>query len=229
MTLRAAAVTAAVGLSGATAHGAIFFTFQDPGPDREVTITENEDNSLSLSYSFAETVSLFITSDEGEIPNTTFEDTRLTLNLTTSTSPLVDNPGLYVSHISGEFVFEDVSGMMPATILTGVFDDAVATLLSSELLGVIEASGSAVGDSVVGSLQLIAGAALTPLLAPGTELGGRQTASFALAELTGGETEEGLAVLEGSAAFTGSSETIPAPGAAGLFGLGLLAMSRRRR
>ncbi len=225
------ALGAAIGLPCAAASGAIFFTFQDPGPEREITIQENQDDSLTFSYSFDNLVSLFITSDAGEIANTTFDQTRVTMNLTTSTAPIVDQPDLLVTELSGEFVFTDVSGARGddegVTILTGVFDEAVATLLMGQFMGQIEASGSASGDSTVGSLQLIAGDALLALLEPGEVLGGRQTSSFALSELTG--EDEDPFTLTGSAAFTGSSEVIPAPGAFSLLGLGGLAAMRRRR
>lgn len=224
-----AALVVAVGLPCAAAQGAIFFTFQDPGPGREVTLQQEEDDSFSFSYSFDDTVSLFVTSDNGEIANTTFAETRLTLNMQTDTVPLVDQEGLLVTHLSGEFVFEDVSGMAPTTILTGLFDEAVATLLMGELMGQIEASGSVAGSTIVGSLQLMAGEALTSLMDPGATLGGRQTSSFALSDLLGSDEGNGLA-LTGSAAYTGSSEVlVPAPGGAALLGLsGLVAMRRRR-
>ncbi len=229
MTFSRAVLVAAVGLPCAMAHGAIFFTFQDPGPSREVSVAQNQDDSMTFTYSFDDTVSLFFTSDMGEIPNTTFGETRLTMNLTTSTTPLVDQPGLLVAEISGEFVFEDVSGDDPIIIMNGLFNEAVATLLMGQFMGKIEASGSATGDSVVGSLELFAGDALLDILAPGESLGGRMTSSFAFSELSGTPDGDGLLKMTGSAAFTGSSEIIPAPGALGLLGLGGMAISRRRR
>ena len=224
-----AALCVAMGLPCAAASGAIFFTFQDPGPEREVTVQENEDNSLSFTYSFVDTVALSLTCDDGEIPNTTFAETRLSLNVTTNGSPVVDQPGLMVANLSGTFVFEDVSGVDPVTILTGQYTDAVATLLMASFMGQIEGSGSVAGDTAVGSVQLFAGDALLALLDPGESLGGRQTSSFAFSELTGGDDERGLMTLVGSAAFTGSSEVIPAPGGAALIGMGVLAAARRRR
>jgi MYXO-CTERM domain-containing protein len=120
--------------------------------------------------------------------------------------------------------------MSPATILTGTFDEAIATLLIADLMGTIEASGSAAGDTAVGSLQLTAGDALTDLFVDDSlVLGGRQTASFALSELSGMEDGDDLFTLMGSAAFTGSSQVIPSPGSASLLGLaGLVALRRRR-
>lgn len=224
-----AALAAAIGLPCAVAQGAIFFTFQDPGPEREVSIQENVDDSFTFAYSFSETVSLSLTSDAGEIADTTFAETRLTLNVTTDGAPIVDQPGLLVANILGEFVFEDVSGGGPVTILSGVFDDAVATLLLGNFMGQIEGSGAVAGNTTVGSLQLTAGDALLALLDDGVTLGGRQTASFALSDLVGEEDGEGLMSLAGSAAFTGSSQLVPAPGAAALFGLGGFAAMRRRR
>jgi len=223
-----ATLCVAVGLPCAAAPGAIFFTFQDPGPEREVTIQENEDSSLSFMYSFVDTVALSLTSDAGEIADTTFSETRLTFNLQSSTTPVVDQPGLLVTELSGQFTFEDVSGGGAVTILTGDFSDAVATLLLGSFMGTIEGSGSLAGDTAVGSVQLTAGAALQGLLDPGESLGGRQTSSFAFSELTG-EEDDGLMTLLGSAAFTGSSQVIPAPGGAALLGLGLLSAARRRR
>jgi len=229
MNHRAAALAVAVGLPCAASQAALFFTFQDPGPAREFTAQENVDDSWSFSYSASQLVSLSITASEGEIPNTTFSQTRVTMNVQTSTSPIVDQPDLLVTEISGTFTFEDVSGMSPVTILTGTFDEAIATLLISNLMGSIEASGSATGDTAVGSLQLTAGDAISDLFGdPSLVLGGRQTASFALSELTGSE-DGGLATLIGSAAFTGSSEGIPSPGAFGLFAAASLAALRRRR
>ncbi len=224
-----AALVVAMGLPCAAASGAIFFTFQDPGPEREVTLQQNEDDSFSFAYSFDHTVSLFVTSDNGEIANTTFNQTRLTLSMQTDTMPLVDQEGLLVTHLSGQFVFEDVSGGAPTTIMTGLFDEAVATLLMGEFMGQIEASGSVAGSTIVGSLQLMAGEALTSLMDPGATLGGRQTSSFALSDLLGSDEGNGL-TLAGSAAYTGSSEVlVPAPGAAALLGLGGLVAMRRRR
>ena len=95
-----AALCVAMGLPCAAASGAIFFTFQDPGPEREVTIQENEDNSLSFMYSFVDTVALSLTSDAGEIADTTFAQTRLTLSVSTDGSPVVDTPGLYLLAIT---------------------------------------------------------------------------------------------------------------------------------
>lgn len=229
MNWRRAAGLAAVTVPSALAHGAIFFTFQDPGPNRELSVQEHADHSMTLSYSMSETVSLAVTSDAGEVADTVFDQTRLTLAVTTSVTPIVDEPGLLVTRVSGTFVFDDMSGVGPVTILSGTFDRAVTTLLMSQFMGTIEASGSAAGDSTVDSLTLTAGTALESLLANGAMLGGRQTASFALSELTGGLDEQGLMSLVGSAAFTGSSEVIPAPGVATVFGLSAVGVLRRRR
>jgi len=229
MMYRLAAIAVAVGAPCVTADAAIFFTFQDPGPAQELTIQEQGDGSLQFSYSFTHLVSLSITSDGGEVPATVFNQTRVTLDMQTSTSPIVDDPNLLVTELSGSFVFEDVSGMDPVTILTGDFTEAITTLLRGEAMGLIEASGSVAGDTVVGSLSLTAGEALENLFAdPGAFLAGRQTASFALSNLTG-DAGENLATFVGSAAFTGSSELVPSPGATALFGLGVLAGMRRRR
>lgn len=230
MIYRAAALAVAVGMPCTAAQAAIFFTFQDPSPDRELTVQENPDNSLSFSYSMTQLVSLSVTASDGELANTTFSQTRLTMNVDTSTTPVVDQPNLLVAELSGTFTFEDVSGMSPATILTGTFDEAIATLLIADLMGTIEASGSAAGDTAVGSLQLTAGDALTDLFVDDSlVLGGRQTASFALSELSGMEDGDDLFTLMGSAAFTGSSQVIPSPGSASLLGLaGLVALRRRR-
>lgn len=224
-----AAVAAAIAIPGATASGAIFFTFQDPGPAKEITVEENADESMSFIYDFGQMVSLSITSDAGEVPDTVFDQTRLTLDMATTSSPIVDEPDLFVARLSGQFTFEDVSGAEPVAIFTGAFDRAVATLLMGQFMGTIEASGSVAGDSTAGSVSLEAGEALQALLEPGQELGGRQTSSFAISNLSGDTGQNGLLSLLGDAAFTGSSEVVPAPGAAtALFGLGGFALRRRR-
>jgi len=223
-----AAVAAAIAIPGATASGAIFFTFQDPGPAKEITVEENGDESMSFMYDFGQTVSLSITSDAGEAPDTVFAQTRLTLDMTTTSSPIVDEPDLFVARLSGQFTFEDVSGADPVTILSGPFDRAVATLLMGQFMGTIEASGSVAGDTTVGSVSLEAGEALLGLLEPGQVLGGRQTSAFAISNLSGDTGQNGLLSLLGDAAYTGSSQVIPAPAAAALFGLGGFALRRRR-
>jgi hypothetical protein len=229
MIYRAVALAVAVGMPCVAADAAIFFTFQDPGPEQELTIEEQGDGSLDFSYSFTQLVALSITSDDGEVPATVFSQTRLTLDMQSSTSPIVDDPNLLVTELSGSFVFEDVSGMDPVTILSGNFDQAITTLLRGEAMGMIEASGSVAGDTVVGSLSLTAGEALRNLFAePESFLAGRQTASFALSNLTG-DADDDLATLMGSAAFTGSSQLIPTPGTGALFGIGGAIALRRRR
>lgn len=229
MFIRAAALAVAVGLPCAASHAAIFFTFQDPGPEREFTLQENGDNSITFLYSLSQFVSLSVTSDSGDLVSTTFAETRVSFSMKTTTTPIVDQPGLLVANLSGVFTFEDMSGVMPSTILTGTFDRAVTTLIMGQSMGTIEASGSVAGDSVVGSLSYVAGDALLALLDAGDILGGRQTASFALSELTGGLDGNGLLSMLGSAAFTGSSEVVPTPGALALFGIGAVSATRRRR
>jgi len=224
-----AAVAAAAAIPCATASGAIFFTFQDPGPAKEISVQENPDESMSFTYDFGQIVSLSITSDAGEVPNTVFSQTRLTLDMTTTSAPIVDETDLFVARLSGQFTFEDVSGGEPTTILTGTFDRAVATLLMGQFMGKIEASGSVAGDSTVGSLTLEAGDALLDLLEPGQQLGGRQTSSFAISNLSGDTGgDNGLLSLLGDAAFTGSSQVVPTPAAAALLGLSGFAVRRRR-
>ncbi len=225
------ALLAAVGVAAmaGSAHGAIFFTFDDPGSPHEVSYDRSGGSGGDISYSSAAPVDLGVTSDDPGIPDVVFS-TVLSMDIVVGGATPVDlngdgsNDG-FRAPISGSFVFSSFAN--PAqSLLTGTFKDGA--LITFDTAGAMVASSlnsSLAYTASNGLFDLINGAGY-PGLAPQFD------ASFSLSDITPAPTVDGegnLMDFTASASFVGRAELIPAPGALAFAAIGAGAFTARRR
>lgn len=210
----------------ASASAAISFTFEDPGPPRELTQTASGSSADGqVSYNSANVVNLVVDGTAEGFGIVTFAST---LEMNISVGPASADaaiPGANAAPISGSFTFYTFGTNQ--SLLTGTFMNA-AMVVFPQAGALISTSGDS-GLIYTASgplLQLIQGAGFSGLAAP-------FDASFTLTDITPNVSVnqfEHFTSFAANAAFTGTANLIPSPSTiAMLSGMGLLGLRRRRR
>jgi len=216
----------AASLATAGAHGAIFFTFDDPTTGQEVTF---DSASGVLSYDTNAPLTLTVdATEEGAGSVYVFENVFLSLSANIgSPNPLGSGAGFEAS-ADGTFTF-----FQQAARGRGIVEDV--PLLSAEFdqggLVTIGTAGALIGVEPGASAYSAMNDLLDMLTTDGIgPLTGPSDASFTLTNISPAPPVQGGRFVEftANAAFTGTAN-IPAPGAGGLAALGGLAFARRRR
>ena len=220
--MHALAAMIAMGALAQTSLATVYFTFQDPTTPLEFRYVEGDAvNNGTITYDPSAVVELKVDGSEHGFGVHTFNTTLvLDLEVTTATG----NFGVFTAFVLGTFRFihngED--------ILTGTVDDAALVTFAT--------AGAMISTSTNNSLDLVAGGALSALLATVnlTDLVPQYDASFSLANITPGVfalNQFGyLTSFDANAAFVGNAEVIPSPGSAALGAIAVMfCMPQRRR
>lgn len=210
------------------ANASIAFSFADPVPGRQVSNVQNGAGpGLGLlTYDTSANIVLLVDDNEfGGFGSLSFNTARLEVTLTLGAA--VTLGGVTLAPVSGTFTIYDFTGGVRTDILTG----------SSQNGAFVRVTGTnAIQFSTADGFSYAAGPALAALLLPsGRSLAPAQEAVFTLTDIAtvGGGNFIGpggvFRSFNANASFSGTSETVPTPGAAALAGLaGLVALRRRR-
>lgn len=210
----------------ASASAAISFTFEDPGPPRELMHTASGGPADGqITYSSANPVNLVVDGTAEGFGVVTFAST-LTMNISVGMESVVSGvPGARSAPISGTFTFSTFGTAQ--ALLTGTFMNA--SLIAFPQAGALISTSGDSGLIYTASgplLTLIQGSGFSGLAAP-------FDASFTLTDITPNVTFDQFnhfTSFTANAAFTGTANLIPSPSTIAMVsGMGLLGLRRRRR
>ncbi len=219
------ALACAAGMA-ASAHGAVTFTFFDPGAGPEITYTEGSDN----------------VTDPGEAtwtgPNVTFTvdgtDEGLGVVVFTASVQMDLEIGAVTGQPGGTFIAPILNGSFSFTDM-GTGDTIISAVVGPDA-GAVLALGStgniiAQGSGGANGLVFTAGSALDTFLG-GLTLGPIFDANFTLTNISPAAVlsdNDFLEDFDANSAFTGNADVIPSPGTIALAGLSMLTLVASRK
>jgi len=216
------------------AEAAFMFTFDDPTGGKEISFAPSGATSGSIFYDQGALVDLVVSDDLGILAGPLDFQTQLFMDIdVTNIGPSADVPGGVTASISGFFEFRE-SGLrgLESPLLRGTFSDG--SLLQVSTAGALittSDTGSLVYEAFGALAAQLTGLGVTEFIAPSdavfTLTAIEPLLQFNTTTLRG--EFEGLPGFEANAAFTGTTNFIPGPGALATVALGGIFASRRRR
>ncbi len=232
-TLGVGALCAAI---GAPSHGAVFFTFDDPGAGPEITHFAGDKNNAGVITYSGSLVNLLIDGTEegvGLVAKPAF----ITMNILIGQVESQFGSILTAPIIGGSFHFFDATEGAPSEASLLLRGDFVFDAFNGGLV-TLNTTGALFATSTGAALTLTEGAALKPMLGALT-LAPTFDVSFTLTNIRGFDGAPGVFMTEdgyissffANSAFTGNAGTmlIPAPSALVLAGFAGMLGARRRR
>lgn len=208
------------------AHGAIAFSFADPGGGHQLSNTANGGGAGIglLHYDTTQNITFNIDGVSEGIGSTTFANARLEMNNLTLGAALTQN-GVTTAPVAGSFTFYDFAG--------GVRTDIVTAVVPAGSYVRIGNTNALLFSSSQG-LVYTPGPRLQTILGLGVNLVNPQEAVFTLTDITvaGGAPLTGAGGVfnsfDANASYSGNAGVAPAPGSVALLVLAGVVTRRRR-
>lgn len=209
-----------------TAHGAVTFTFFDPGTGPEITYTTGSDNVTSPGNAqwTGSNVTLTVDGSDHGLGVAVFT-ASVSMDLDVGAVTGMGGQTFIAPILQGTFSFTDIGS--GDTILTGTVGPTAGAVLALGTTGNIIAQGTEGASGLV----LTAGSALDSFLG-GLVLAPIYDANFTLTNINPAATLNDDDFLEdffANSAFTGNANVIPSPGAIALAGLSVLTLAAGRK